>query len=195
MNPCPITGGKCTCKDKRATSTMGQALLVDYKAALRKVFSDHAFYTSFLICESLPDKTGATKAVAKRLLENPNDISKLIEPVVGYELALPVKDEFTKHLKLAAATLEPLRIGNAGQVKVDVSKFLANGNDVARALSNLNPDKLPLSYVKELMKTHNNFVVKLATLRSKSQFEEYNHVLDDYYKHILMMSDCIYEAL
>jgi len=196
--PCRITGEKiCMCpkKNRRNMEPMGSALLVDMKSALRKVFTDHAWYTGLLIIESLPIPQPNAEFVANRLMRNPQDIYDLLLPIVGEELATPVRDQFKEHLSIAASLLPAVREGNEDVITGGVRKFYNQGDILANALYNLSPEKLRLGEVTRLIHEHNEHVVTLATLRKQEKWEEYLTHNDDYYRHMLMVSDALYGAL
>lgn len=197
MALCPRTGASfCHCKEKLARTSKGAALLVDLKCALRRVFGEHTMYTSNLIVASLPTKNeGYAAAVATRLLQNPADIAKLLHPVLETEYADNIEAAFTEHLKLAAACLDPVRDHNKKQTEAAVKALLEQGNDVADLLSALNPRNIPDTVAREEFRQHNMFVVELANLREKEEYEEYVVVLDAYRAHMDGLSDLIYAAL
>jgi len=169
--------------------------MVDMKSALRKVFTDHAVYTNWLIVESLPVFQPNAEFVTLRLLENPADIANLIAPVVGLDMAKPIEEQFTEHLKLAAAALAPVRDENSAETKEAVEDFYDQGDVLSAAISALNPQKLPLQTVTDLIHTHNQHVVHLATLRQKQEYGQYIRDYDEYYKQMMFISDTLYSAL
>jgi hypothetical protein len=152
-------------------------------------------YTSWLITESLPILQPDNTAIATRLMKNPVDIGNLLDPVIGREEASSVRDLFTEHLELAAGALEPVRNNTTNLVNIAVHKLYSQGDRVGEALHNLNPNKLIKDYAIDMMRQHNEFVVKLAQLRANNEYVEYIETFDEYYKHMLMFSDMIYEAL
>jgi len=169
--------------------------MVDVKSALRKVFTDHVVYTSWLIVESLPVLQPNAEYVTLRLLENPKDIADLISPIVGPKMALPVQEQFTEHLKLAATALTPVRDGDSVGTEGAVKDFYDQGDVLSMAISDLNPEKLPLETVTKLIHEHNQHVVNLATLRQRQNYGQYIRDYDDYYKHMMGISDTLYFAL
>lgn len=196
MSLCPITGETpCKCRHKLSRTEFGNALLTDLKSSLRKLFSDHAWYTSWLIVESVPVLQPDNGVVAQRLLRNPDDIASLLSHIIGAEKARGVGTLFKNHLLLAAAALEPVRNGQTELVNAAVQKFYDQGNLVGAGLHQLNPHKLSQEYATAMMRQHNEYVVQLATLRQKQDYENYIVTLDAYYKHMLQFSDMVYETL
>lgn len=194
MHLCPVTGKECSCPMTGRTD-VGNAMLMDYKSALRSVLTDHAVYTSLLIIESLPVNQPDSQFVAERLLKNPKDIRNLVEPIIGEAKGKVVEDLFTEHLTLAAGCLTYIRNGDNNEVQNYINKFFANGEQIAAALSSLNPAKLDYETAKTTMYEHNKFVVELAMLRKEQKYGEYITKYDVYYKHILMFADTLNKAL
>lgn len=203
---CPITGDyPCKCPRKTSASPLGSALRIDLKAAFRKLFTDHLVYTNLVIMESVPILQEDADSFVKRLLRNPIDIANLLQPIVGVELAKAIKDQFTEHLKLANSALTPVRNGDSAGIKAAVEKFYAQGELLAVSIHNLSPVKLPYELVRKLIREHNEFVVKLASIRGglngispeqrERKYEEYIDTYDQYFKHGMGLSDAIYEGL
>jgi hypothetical protein len=194
---CSLTGDyPCQCPPSdKYRSAIGQALKVDLRASIRKVFSEHANYTHFLIIESLPMLQPNAEVVTNRLLRNPTDIAQRIEPLVGPDKADLIEQLFTDHLKLAASALTPLRDNLPDELDEAVEKFYAQGDILAEGLYLLNPDFLNLDKVKELIHEHNEFVVKLASLRQATQYEDYIETYDEYTKHMMMIAEVLHQAL
>jgi len=191
---CSVTGNTpCQCSNKNAVNPIGSALLVDLKGALRKVFTDHGFYTLWLILESLPSKTSFTNIVTQRLLRNPKDISNLLINIIGQEPAFLIQQLFTEHLILASKTFEPAKNNDNITLNNILNKLYINGDKIAESLSSLNPNKLHIQYTKQLMKVHNEQVLQLVVKRLSND-DLIVELYDQYYKHLLIMSDAIYEA-
>ena len=194
---CPVTGETpCKCAEKRSVTTIGSALKVDLKSALHKVFTDHVVYTNLVIMESVPTLEHDTPALVKRLLQNPEDMKKLFEPILGTPLANSIKDAFHQHLVLANDALQYVRNKDAAGTSVAVEKFYTQGDtQLSPVLVQINPQQLPYSTVQQMIHQHNEYVVKLATLREQGSYQEFVDIYDAYYKHMLMLADAVYRAL
>lgn len=196
--PCPVTGAAvCHCPHRNPNLTaMGSAIMVDARAALRNVFNDHTWYTSALIVASVPVLQPDADAIRNRLLRNPKDIYDLLAPIVGVQSASVIRDLFTEHLVVANGLLEPVRNqAPPDAINAGVEQFYAQGNRLAQALCQLNPQKLHYPEVAGLISKHNQSVVQLALLRNELRFDEYVVTLDDYVKHMLHVADVLYGAL
>lgn len=193
---CPRTGlSVCHCPKPPRTKT-GGALLADLKVALRRVFTEHTWYTSDLIVASLPDlKADDSSIITKRILQNPIDIGNLLRSMINPDIADEVEEAFTQHLKLAAAALESVRKGDNNAIKKSVNNLIEQGNTVAEVLSDINPEFLSMERLAEEFKTHNEFVVELATLRANKQHAKYIEIFDAYRAHMDRFSDLLYAGL
>ena len=193
MNYCKVTGDPI-CKCKR---TEGKVIVNfnDFKTAMRRVFTDHANYTSLLIMASVPVLQPDAGEIATRLLENPMHIRVLLEPFKGPIVGAQIEQVFTEHLKLAAAALEPARMNRKRELQSDVNALLEQGKQVGMLLSSINPLKFsPENAINEFT-THNEYVVKLVTLRSQKKYKEYIDTYDMYFNHMMELSDLITIAL
>ena len=193
MSVCVITGvKKCRCVTTSAKRVINSE---DYRVALRRVFSDHSWYTSSVISESLPLLQPNAEFVTKRVLENPAQIKQVLLPLTSSAIADNFEKAVAEHLKLAAATLEPARNGDTARLTEAVNKFYAQGDDFGRAIYSLNMNGITEEAANATVREHNEFVVKLVTLRKEQNYEEYIRVLDVYNTHMMMMADTIYDLL
>ena len=193
MNNCKITGDPvCKCKHKAGKIIVNYE---DFKTSMRRVFTDHAVYTSDVIKESVPILQPDADENTNRLLENPADIRFLMEPFLGSVIGQQIQDLFTQHLKLAAATLEPARNGRANELQRAIDELLTQGIKIGQLLGSINPNKLNVNNAIIEFETHNQFVVQLVSLRSKDMYQEYIDTYDIYFNHMMQLSDTITNAL
>ena len=194
---CPRTGAsECHCKKQLSSSNLGNALLSNVKLTLEKLFDDHTFGTTELIDNSLPElNEGAAAATSRKILKNPGDIARALEPIIGNDSATALEEVFTKHLKLAAATLPLALVKETKKLQAAATKFIKQGDEVAAVISSINPRIIPLETAKQEMNTHNNFVVKLVTLRSQGKYREYVSLIDRYTNYAMHLANTIYLGL
>ena len=162
---------------------------------LRKVFSDHAFYTEALIAASLPGANPALAgAVASRLLRNPGDIAAVVGPYASAAGVASAQALVTEHLQLAAALLPLLRSGSSGLQKA-VGDFYANGARLGDALGAANPGVLSPEAARAGMQQHNEYVVQLAQQMKAGQYGAHVATFDAYYDHLMGLADVLSRAL
>lgn len=73
----------------------------------------------------------------------------------------------------------------------DVKKFLEQGREVGEVLSEISPVHIPVETAVKLMLEHNQHVVNLATAGAKGRYDEYIAIYDEYYPHLLTLSDSL----
>lgn len=191
QSACPITNElHCKCRYERPPCCISD---IDMKSALRKLWSDHSFYTA-LVLKSIVSGLDDTQVFLSRLLANQKDIGDQLALVVGCEKGNRITAVLTEHIKLAgdvitAATKKDPMLQN----KID--KLFMNSDDVACVLSSLNPIKLPYPVIQKMFRVHNQFVIDMTVARIKKDYLQEQKLFDAYYCEILMMSDSIYNAL
>lgn len=177
---CPIMGTpvcKCTMKEK-----------------MRKLFTDHAFYTKFYIESALSDLPDV-KVITNRLLQNQVDIGNFVKPVVGNVNGDQLASLLKEHILAAAGAVNAIKKEDEKEVKIAVEKVFANSWLVSQLLSSFNPEKLPFDVVLKIFNQHNQYVIDIITLHFNEDFEKEINTVDLYYQHMLMLSDALHDAL
>lgn len=187
---CPVTGeANCKCAP---TSQKVSPLKIDLKASLRKLFTDHAVYTAFVLKSIVDDKPDAYVFLS-RLVQNQKDIGDQLKPLVGNKNGSAITVALTEHIRLAGETITSATRGEP--LKNKVAELYNQGDQIAKFLSSLNSAKLPLKEVTKMFRAHNKFVVDMTVARIKKEYHKEQVLYDAYYNEILMMSDAIFEAV
>lgn len=188
---CPVThehNCKCLHKPEGIPS-----LKVDLRSALRKLFTDHAVYTVFVM-KSIVDSGKDTTVFLNRLLLNQKDIGDQLKPLIGNEKGNMITELLTSHIKLAGEVIKAAKNRDADlQNKIDV--LFNNSNMVAEALTSLNPEALPLNVTEEMFHIHNQFVIDMTIARISGDFLKEQQLYDAYYNELLVLADEIFFAL
>ena len=193
MEYCPITGETdCKCgKPQYKISSMK----VDLKATLRKLFTDHAVYTKFVL-NDIVDGVSSVNAFLNRLLDNQVDIGNQLKAIIGEEAGNTLTYLLQQHIKLAGEVIKSAAGHDDENVlQRNVNELFENSNKVAEFLSSLNPEQLPYDVTESMFHTHNQFVIDMTISRLNGQHEEEQRLYDAYYNEILELSDAIYNAL
>ncbi|HSW75823.1 MAG TPA: hypothetical protein VLG50_02170 [Candidatus Saccharimonadales bacterium] len=191
MSYCPITGEQqCKCLYKNDAI---HALKVDLKSTMRKLFTDHAVYTSFVL-KLIVDKINDNGVYLTRLIENQKDIGNQLKPIIGDKHGNMLTALLTEHIKCAGDVMKAAVL-KSNQLSNNIEKLFLNSEQVAKFLTSLNPVKLPLNETKMMFDTHNQFVIDMTTSRIKKDYKREQQLYDAYYNEILAMSDMIYNAL
>ena len=195
---CTITNEMhCKCLNKQELGNpVGD---IDMRAVLRKLFTDHAVFTS-LVLKSIVDKAEDTGVLLERLLGNQKDIGDQVAPVIGVEKGAQLAQLLTEHIQLAGAVItaaaSPADAMNTKDgLMTKLRALLDQGNRVATFLTSLNPEKLPLNVTSEMFASHNRSVFEMTKARIEGDFNREISLYDAYYNEILALSDALVNAL
>lgn len=189
---CGITGERnCKCLNHHVPKISD--LQVNLKDVLRKEFTDHGVYTSFVL-KSIVDGTKDTNVFLNRLLQNQKDIGDQLAPIVGEENGRLVTKVLTEHIKNAGAVITAAVKGDK-TLNAKINKLYKNSDEVAAVLTSLNEYVLPYDFTQKSFHDHNKHVIDMTTARIKGNFLQEQKLYDDYYNELLLLSDAIYTAL
>jgi hypothetical protein len=184
---CPITGEpQCKCNPKTNIASLYPRPF----DALRKLFTDHAVYTSKYISSYL---NLDTESLVKRLLANQVEIGTFMGQYIGVGNGKAVADLLTEHIKRAAKVV--ITLFSDKDTTQSVADLFANSDDVAAALCHLPGNKLDCERVKREFHQHNQLVIDLAMAHYKGEHEKEVPIYDAYYTHMLSFSDMLYAGL
>lgn len=143
---CPITREvSCKCGKYQTKIPSWQ---VNLKLTLRKLFTDHAVYTKFVI-NGIIGIYPNVPAMTQRLLSNQIDIGDQLKPIIGDSRRKELTDLLTKHIILAADVITITSSNKAQQeLQIAVNNLFENSDQVAAFLTSLNPEKLPYHFIK-----------------------------------------------
>lgn len=162
--------------------------------ALRKLFTDHAVYTKFVITDVLEDLKN-TKPDLSRLLENQDEIGKFVGKIVGVSKGRALSSLLREHIQLAGACVITLHEGDTAALHTNIAHLFENSDRIGAFLHSLNPSKLPLKAVQKMFHQHNQYVLDIAIAQQKEQATKVVHLFDKYYDHMMMLSDTLESAL
>jgi hypothetical protein len=167
---------------------------IDLKSTIRKLFTDHAVYTSFVLKSIVDHHDADTKVLLPRLLQNQKDIGDQLKPFIGSSKGNKLTKVLTEHIQLAGAVIKDATYNNP-QLEQDKKKLFKNSDDVAMVLTSFNPDMLPYEDTQMMFKIHNEFVIDQTLARLSKDYQQEQKLYDAYYNEILLMSDLIADAL
>lgn len=105
---------------------------------LRMLWEQHVYWTRLFIISTvfnLPDAA----LVTQRLLRNPKDFGDALRPIYGDEAASKMTELLTAHLTIAAQLTKAALAGNNTAAAQLEKQWYANADDIAKALSQINP--------------------------------------------------------
>jgi hypothetical protein len=151
--------------------------------AMRVLWNEHGNLTVRAIVaavEELPE----TEAVVNRLLENQTKIGDAIKPYYGDEAGEQLTKLLEDHINDAVAVLSASTGGDTKAAEKASDVFYANGDEIAKFLSDANPENWPLETMKDGMRAHLDQVVALATAQIEGDAEAALDEYETYIEHI-----------
>ena len=113
--------------------------MVDLKFAMQKAWIDHTIWTrSYIVSaiSNLPDQ----KYVLERLLQNQQEIGDLIKPFYGEAAGQKLTELLKEHIMIAGQIVEAAKANNEQSVKKLNKEWHRNADDIAKFLSDANPN-------------------------------------------------------
>lgn len=107
---------------------------------LRKLWSDHVFWTRQFIVSTLADLPDAPVA-AQRLMKNQDDLGATIARYFGNKAGAQLTDLLKEHIAIAVELVQHAKAGNKIEFKITESKWHKNAEDLATFLHNADPNK------------------------------------------------------
>jgi hypothetical protein len=150
---------------------------------MRVLWNEHGNLTVRAIVaavEELPE----TEAVVNRLLENQTKIGDAIKPYYGDEAGKQLTKLLQDHINDAVAVLSASTGGDSKAAQKASDAFYANGDEIAKFLSDANSDNWPLETMQDGMRAHLDQVVALATAQIEGEAEAALDQYETYIEHI-----------
>src|SRR5262245_54220866 len=171
-------------------STMPAAVL---RQDMRKLWSDHVYWTRDYIIAAVDDKPDA-KAAADRLLKNQDDIGHAVAvyygPPAGTKLTGLLKD----HITIAVDLIKAAKAKDDAAFKEQDAKWHRNAEDIATFLSGANPN-WPKATLVDLMNMHLSTTTAEVVARLNQKWDDDVRAFDAVYDHILRMSDALSDGI
>lgn len=191
---CAVTGEvHCKCEGEKEGIP---AIKVNMRETMRKLFTDHAVFTKFVL-QAIVDAHPGVTSLLTRLKQNQTDIGDQLKPIIGVKLATKLSDLLLEHITLAGEVITAASDDLADKTTLEsaITKLMENSGRVAEFLTSLNPVKLPAKETHEMFDMHNQFVIDMTLARIAGNWEKEIVLYDAYYNEILSMSDAINDAL
>lgn len=154
---------------------------------LRRLWIEHVLWTRFFLVSTafdLPDLT----LVTQRLLQNPVDFQKVLEPLYGRQKAAEFKQLLTDHLLIAAALVNAAKAGNEEEAATQRGLWYANAADIARFLASINPFWNERTW-KDILFDHLGMTENEAVFILTGEYEKGIKIYDDIQAQALKMAD------
>ena len=150
----------------------------------RKLWAEHVIWTHRYLESALTDNP-KTSLIAQRLMRNQEDLGTAIGTFYGKAIGDLITNLLKEHMFIAMDMITAQRLKNHSQIKeLDIKRY-KNADDIARALSELNPE-WKFDTLKKFIYEHLDFTGKevMAILQNDMQTtiqlfdEEFDAILE-----------------
>jgi hypothetical protein len=167
---------------------------VAFRMDMRKLWEDHITWTRLAII-SLEGGTPDTDATVARLLQNQVDIGNAVKPFYGEAAGNALTGLLREHILIAADVIAAAKAGNQTRLADAQARWVANADQIAAALHNLNPRFWPLTELKAEMHMHLDLTTQEAVARLQQDWTGDVAAYDRVHLHILHMADILSEGI
>jgi len=174
----------------KTTASPASAQLHD---AMRKLWSDHVFWTREFIVDAAagsPELQNTTN----RLLQNQNDIGNAIVPYYGASAGSQLTNLLRQHILIAADLVNAAKANDQAKVADADRRWHANADDIATFLSGANPN-WPKATVLNMLNQHLALTTQEATAQLQSRWADSQASFDQIYPQILGMADALSDGV
>ena len=163
---------------------------VAFRQDMRKLWEDHITWTRLAII-SLEGATPDTSATVARLLRNQSDIGNAVKPFYGKAVGAKLTQLLREHILIAADLIGAAKSGDGAKVNTTQTRWIANADDISRALHSVNPRYFPLAALKDEMHMHLQLTTQEAVDHLKGNWAADVADYDKVHRHILHMADML----
>jgi len=167
---------------------------VALRMGMRKLWEDHIAWTRMVIVDftaGLPD----LKAAEQRLLRNQADIGNAVKPYYGAAAGNALTRLLRTHILEAVPVLTYAKAGDKPRLTRALDAWYANGNQIARFLTEANPGSWPLTMTTKMMKDHLALTTEEAVARLQGKWAADIAAYDKVHAEILQMADMLSDGL
>jgi hypothetical protein len=197
------------------------AALEPVRLALRKLWSDHVFWTREYIIAATSGPHGLTDlpvgsagagvastaqaavgavpasdadAAAARLLRNQDDIGNAIVPYYGEAAGKQLTDLLKQHIMIAVELVADAKGGDDPKFAKDDQRWTDNATEIARFLAGANP-AWPEKDVTDLLALHLELTKGEVVARLQKDWNAAVKAFDDIFTEIMVLADALYDGL
>jgi len=168
--------------------------LVDLNQALRKLWSDHVFWTRDYIIAAVGQAPDAKAALA-RLMKNQEDLGHAIGSVYGKAAGDKATQLLKEHISISGDVVKYAMSGEQDKLKEADKRWHDNAVELATFLHSANPENWPYDALLSMLNKHLDLTTQEAVARIKKDWEKDVATFDKVYDEILMMADALTEGI
>jgi hypothetical protein len=160
---------------------------------MRKLWSDHVFWTRDYAAAAIAGQPDA-KAAAARLLRNQEDIGNAVAVYYGKEAGNKLTTLLKEHITIAVDLIAAAKSHDQAKFQEIDRKWDRTAEDIAEFLSKANPN-WPTATLSSMMKMHLTTTKNEVTARLNQNWDDDVRAFDSVYDHILKMSDILSDGI
>ena len=161
--------------------------------AMRKLWSDHVFWTRLFIVDAAAGSP-QLQTTTNRLLQNQNEIGNAIVPYYGAAAGSQLSNLLRQHILIAADLVNAAKAGDQAKVADADRRWHANADEIATFLSGANPN-WPKATVLNMLNQHLSLTTQEATAQLQSRWADSQTLFDQIYPQILQMADALSDGI
>jgi hypothetical protein len=163
-------------------------------AALRDLWVGHVFWVRNVVVSTFAGNTAATAAAEQEVVANAKQIAAAIEPYYGKDASERLFGLLAGHYGAVKHYLEATVGGKRGKQDVAFKSLSANATEIARFLSEANPN-LPFGTLNGLLLAHGgHHVQQIQQVQSKLYAEE-AQTWETMKRHMYVIADALAGAI
>lgn len=160
---------------------------IDLINNMRSVWEQHVWWTRMVILGIVDGLKGVDESV-KRLLENPRDMAQVFGKYYPPQIQRVIEQLITAHLTIGAEVIKAASSKNTDAFNDANMRWFKNADDIAKALSGINP-YYSESEIKKMLYDHLNMTIKEVQMRIDRNSAADVVVFDSIEKEALKMAD------
>ncbi|MGI6620967.1 MAG: acetylglutamate kinase [Bacillota bacterium] len=160
---------------------------------LRLLWEQHVWWTRSFIIAVAADLPGLD-AITERLLRNPRDFQRVLEPLYGPQIAGEFARLLTEHLTIAAELVQEAKAGDAVAAADAERRWYMNADQIARFLGRINPFWSRREW-RAMLHEHLDLTKSEAVAILNMNFEQGIMIFGQTERQALMMADVMTEGI
>jgi hypothetical protein len=156
---------------------------------MRKLWSDHVFWTREYIVDAVSGSPAATSDAA-RLMKNQEDIGNAVSTYYGKDAGNQLTTLLKEHISIAVDIVAAAKAKDQTKLQATNDKWKTNADQIATFLSKANPN-WPEATLKDMMSMHLSTTADELNAVLNKQYDKSVSAFDAVFDHILKMSDTL----
>ena len=161
--------------------------------AMRKLWSDHVFWTRLYIVEAAANNPAA-QTTAARLLRNQDEIGNAVASYYGAAAGSKLADLLKQHINIAVDLLAAAKANDNARIADADRRWHANADEIATFLSGANPN-WPKATLLGMLNQHLALTTQEATARLQGRFSDDAAAFDQIYIQAIGMADALSDGI